>query len=139
MTVKKAVVPVGLNSGRNQKPRTRSDLLPCSGVRGFSRTDLPTEPDRFDCTSQPIRTQCSTTTAISIVNDKDLQSCLRYFHANLLRPNICSIYLDEKLEKLEESFQVSTHVRPSIASATKKLAESVVNLSQVRDRSSFLA
>ena len=56
-----------------------------------------------------------------IVNDRDLQSCLRYFLANLSNGNICRIYLDEKLTKREECFKARMHVKAGVASLARQL------------------
>lgn len=58
---------------------------------------------------------------LPIVNDKDLQSCLRYFLANLSNGNICRIYLEEKLEKREERFEARMQVKAGVASLTRQL------------------
>ncbi|KAL9958851.1 hypothetical protein ACROYT_G035921 [Oculina patagonica] len=58
---------------------------------------------------------------LPIVNDKDLQSCLRYFLANLSNGNICRIYLEEKLEKREERFEAQMQVKAGVASLTRQL------------------
>ena len=58
---------------------------------------------------------------LPIVNDRDLQSCLRYFLANLSNGNICRIYLEEKLEKREERFEARMQVKVGVASLTRQL------------------
>lgn len=58
---------------------------------------------------------------IPIVNDRDLQSCLRYFLANLTSGNICRIYLEEKLQKREERFEARIKVKADVASLTRQL------------------
>ena len=60
-----------------------------------------------------------------IVNDRDLQSSLRYFLANSSRPNVCRIYLEEKLEKNDESFKAQIEVTALRASSTKQLSASL--------------
>lgn len=60
-----------------------------------------------------------------IVNDRDLQSCLRYFLANASNPDVCRIFLEEKLPKVEESFKAQIEVTPAQASSTKELSKSL--------------
>lgn len=58
---------------------------------------------------------------LPIVNDRDLQSCLRYFLANLSNGSICRIYLEEKLERREERFEARMQEKIGIASLTRQL------------------
>ena len=58
---------------------------------------------------------------LPIVNDRDLQSCLHYFLANLSNGSICRIYLDEKLERHEECFEERMQVKVGVASLTQQL------------------
>ena len=55
-----------------------------------------------------------------IVNDRDLQSCLRYFLANSSNPDVCRIFLEEKLPKMEESFKAQIEVTLPQASSTTR-------------------
>lgn len=52
---------------------------------------------------------------LPIVNDKDLQCCLRFFLANLADGNICRIYLEEKLQQREERFQARIQVKAGVS------------------------
>lgn len=58
---------------------------------------------------------------MTIVNDRDLQSCLRYFLANAAKPDVCRIFVEEKLHKMEKSFKAQIEaVTPARASSTTR-------------------
>ena len=60
-----------------------------------------------------------------IVNDMDLRSCLRYFLANSSNPDVCRVFLEEKLYKKAESFKAHIEVTAVQAFSTKALSESL--------------
>lgn len=62
---------------------------------------------------------------MQIVSDMDLRSCLRYFLANSSNPDVCRIFLEEKLSKKAESFQTQIEVTAIQASSTKALSKSL--------------
>jgi len=65
---------------------------------------------------------------LPIVSDRDVQSCLRYFLANLSNGSICRIYLEEKLEKREECFEARVQVKAGVASQTRQLQVAVSSI-----------
>lgn len=73
-----------------------------------------------------------------IVNDKDLQSCLRYFSANAnnvkYNTSLCRIYLEGKVPKKEESFKASIQVEAAKASLTEEVTDAVIKRSDTRGR-----
>ncbi|XP_028514452.1 uncharacterized protein LOC114574925 [Exaiptasia diaphana] len=66
-----------------------------------------------------------------IVNDKDLQSCLRYFSANAsnvkYNTNLCRIYLEKKVTKIKECFKASIQVESKKAALTREVTDAVLN------------
>ena len=56
-----------------------------------------------------------------MINEKDLQSCLRYFLANSSSMGVCPLYLEEILSR-DETFQVTIAVSPNTAKLTPQNA-----------------
>lgn len=67
-----------------------------------------------------------------IVNDKDLQSSMRYFLANSSNPDVSRIYLEEQVTKDHEEFKAVIRVNKKIALATEKLKVSELDKSHPR-------
>ena len=58
-----------------------------------------------------------------VVNDKDLQSCLRYFVANSSVSSICCLYLEEIPQLQEESITATVTVTKKLAKKVKEVGE----------------
>ena len=98
-----------------------------SEIKALFESDHTYTLQYFDCIQQ-----------MPVVNDKDLQSCLRYFSANAINvkynTNLCRIYLQKNVPQIKECFKASIQVESKKTALKREVTDAVLKRSYTNQK-----